>query len=217
MILRRTSPAGKYLTDHGVSPIDFNTYGARRGNHEVMLRGTFANIRIKNLISGVTKEGGNTLHIPTNTEMSIYDAAMLYKKSETDTVVIAGKEYGSGSSRDWAAKGVKLLGIKAVIAESFERIHRSNLIGMGVMPLEFSDGQNRQTLHLSGHELVSIDINDDLLVPNAIVPCSIAKKDGSVLKINLKSRIDTTAEVSYYKAGGILIYALKHLAKYKTK
>ena len=153
--ISKSSPAARYLVEQGVQPVDFNSYGARRGNHEVMMRGTFANIRLRNLlVPGV--EGGVTIHLPTNEQMSIYDAAMRYKKDGTPLVIIAGREYGTGSSRDWAAKGTMLLGVKAVIAESFERIHRSNLIGMGVVPLQFLPGQNAQSLGLTGREVFDI-------------------------------------------------------------
>ena len=153
--ISKTSPAARYLIEQGVQPVDFNSYGARRGNHEVMMRGTFANIRLRNLlVPGV--EGGVSIHLPTGEQMSIYDAAMRYKKEGTPLVILAGREYGTGSSRDWAAKGTMLLGVKAVIAESFERIHRSNLIGMGVVPLQFLHGQNAQSLGLTGKEVFSI-------------------------------------------------------------
>ncbi len=205
--IKEDSPAGLYLSDRQIQSKNFNSYGSRRGNHEVMMRGTFANIRIKNEILPGT-EGGITKSFISNNEMSIFDAAQEYIKSNIDTVIIAGKEYGTGSSRDWAAKGTKLLGIKAVIAESFERIHRSNLIGMGVLPLEFMDNQNRNTLKLSGNEKISIfGIND--LKPSAILNCKISSKNDET--INLKCRIDTNKELEYYKAGGILNYVLNEI------
>ena len=210
--ISKTSPAAQYLSSHKVKNEDFNTYGARRGNHEVMMRGTFANIRIKNHIKGVAKEGGFTVHIPRKKEMSIYDAAMQYKASGNDVIVLAGKEYGSGSSRDWAAKGVMLLGVKAIIAESFERIHRSNLIGMGVLPLEYLDGQNYQSLGFTGHERVDIHLDESSMHPGTIVKCTAHKEGGISVDFNVKSRIDTKAEVEYFKNKGILIHALKELA-----
>src|SRR5690606_36297705 len=160
--IKASSPAGQYLQEQGVSPEDFNSYGSRRGNHEVMMRGTFANIRIRNRMMG-GEEGGVTIHVPSGERMSIYDAAMRYQSEGTPLVVLAGKEYGTGSSRDWAAKGTNLLGVKAVIAESFERIHRSNLVGMGVLPLQFTNDQSAATLQLDGHEVLSISgISDDI-------------------------------------------------------
>ncbi len=210
--IKTDSPAGKYLMDHGVKVKDFNSYGSRRGNHEVMMRGTFANIRIRNeMVPGV--EGGYTKHIPSGEQLAIYDAAMRYQEEGTELVVIAGKEYGTGSSRDWAAKGTVLLGVKAVIAESFERIHRSNLIGMGVIPFEFTKGQTRSSLNLDGSETVDIlGLNDDLR-PRAQVQAKITRQDGSSESITLQSRIDTEDELEYYRNGGILHYVLRNMVK----
>ena len=207
--IKKDSPAGQYLIERGVPPKDFNSYGARRGHHEVMMRGTFANVRLKNqLVPGV--EGGVTRHLPTGAEMSIYDAAMLYAKEGTPLIIIAGKEYGSGSSRDWAAKGARLLGVRAVIAESYERIHRSNLVGMGVLPLQFMPADTPQTLGLTGAEVFEIAGIADAL-----------KKVGSgkvhlKVKADLKEfevllRVDTPQEVLYYEHGGILPYVLRQL------
>lgn len=204
------SPAGKYLKAHGVDPIDFNSYGSRRGNHEVMMRGTFANIRIKNeMLDGV--EGGYTKHFPDQTQMSIYDAAMKYQQSHIPLVIFAGAEYGTGSSRDWAAKGTLLLGVKAVIAESFERIHRSNLIGMGVLPLEFTNGATRKILKLDGSEVVSISGIAHDLKPKKKLHVEIKRANGDVEKIEVLCRIDTLNELSYYLNGGILQYVLRGL------
>lgn len=207
--IKANSPAGLYLKSKGVSEADFNSYGSRRGNHEVMMRGTFANIRIRNEMTP-NVEGGVTLHIPSDKIMSIYDAAMLYQKDNQQLVVIAGKEYGTGSSRDWAAKGTNLLGVKAVITESFERIHRSNLIGMGVLPLQFQEGTTRKTLELDGSERISIAV-DDSLKPGAKLPILITRNDGSEEKIEVICRIDTTNELEYYRHGGILQYVLRNL------
>jgi aconitate hydratase len=207
--IKADSPAGKYLQAHGVSVQDFNSYGARRGNHEVMMRGTFANIRIRNeMLQGV--EGGFTRYIPTDEIMSIYDAAMRYQAEHKTLVIIAGKEYGTGSSRDWAAKGTLLLGVKAVITESFERIHRSNLVGMGILPLEFTEGQTRKTLGLTGDETVTIlGMND--LEPRSLMTALIKKPDGQTLTISLRCRIDTDEEMEYMQNGGILQYVLRNL------
>ncbi|KTD17027.1 aconitate hydratase AcnA [Legionella jordanis] len=207
--IKANSPAGLYLKSKGVQEADFNSYGSRRGNHEVMMRGTFANIRIRNeMTPGI--EGGVTRHIPSNEVMSIYDASMLYQKEGQELVVIAGKEYGTGSSRDWAAKGTNLLGVKAVIAESFERIHRSNLIGMGVLPLQFAEGVSRLTLGLDGTERISIQV-DDSLKPGAKIPMLIERWDGTLEKIEVICRIDTNNELEYYRHGGILHYVLRNL------
>ena len=207
--IKADSPAGKYLNERQITRKDFNSYGSRRGNHEIMMRGTFANIRIKNeIVPGV--EGGFTKFFNTDEQMSIYDAAIEYEKKNIPLVVFAGKEYGTGSSRDWAAKGTKLLGIKAVIAESFERIHRSNLIGMGVLPLQFIDGQNKQTLKLDGSEIVSIKgLNN--ISPNSEIDCEIHSDQKRNVK--LLCRIDTTKELDYYKQGGILQYVLNSIIK----
>ncbi len=209
--IKADSPAGRYLREHGVAPADFNSYGSRRGNHEVMMRGTFANIRIRNEMLG-GEEGGNTLHIPSGEKLAIYDAAMRYQAEGTPLVIIAGKEYGTGSSRDWAAKGTNLLGIKAVIAESFERIHRSNLVGMGVLPLQFKDGQDRKTLNLTGKETLAISgLESATLRPHMDLSLDITREDGSKDSAQLLCRIDTLNEVEYFKAGGILHYVLRQL------
>ncbi|MCD6034407.1 MAG: acnA [Rickettsiales bacterium] len=209
--ISKTSPAAKYLKEHGVEPVDFNSYGARRGNHEIMMRGTFANIRIKNEMLG-GKEGGNTLYLPTGEEMSIFDASMRYQADKTPLVIVAGKEYGTGSSRDWAAKGTILLGVKAVIAESFERIHRSNLVGMGVLPLVFKDGQTRQSLKFDGSETWDIEGFAKGLKPRMDVVCTVTLKDGSKEKVTLLCRVDTLDEVGYFGNGGILHKVLRDLA-----
>lgn len=206
-----TTPAGRYLTDRQVTPREFNSYGSRRGNHEIMMRGTFANIRIRNeLLDGV--EGGYTKG-PDGTRMSIYDAAMAYQKQGTPLVVVAGAQYGAGSSRDWAAKGTALLGVKAVIAESYERIHRSNLVGMGVIPFEFTGGDTRQSLGLAGDEMITITGLEGDLQPLSEVPCRIEFADGSSREIALKCRIDTGIEKEYVEHGGVLHYVLRDLAK----
>ena len=205
------SPAGKYLIDHKVKPADFNQYGTRRGNHEVMMRGTFANIRIKNqMVPGV--EGGVTVHYPSKQRMAIYDAAMKYKADRVPLVVFAGKEYGSGSSRDWAAKGSVLLGIRAVIAQSFERIHRSNLVGMGVMPLVFEEGTSWQSLGLRGDEQVTIRGLHGELKPHQRLIAEIVSGNGTLKRVPLVCRIDTLDELDYFKSGGILQYVLRQLA-----
>ena len=190
---------------------DFNSYGSRRGNHEIMMRGTFANIRIKNeMLDGV--EGGYTLG-PDGVQTSIFDASMAYQAEGVPLVIFGGIEYGAGSSRDWAAKGTNLLGVKAVIAESFERIHRSNLVGMGVIPFEFTEGQNRKTLGLKGDETVEIHGLAGEFKPLSLVPCTITSPDGTVKKITLKARVDTEVEIEYLKNGGVLHYVLRNLAK----
>ena len=210
--IKAASPAGKYLNSRGVEKIDFNSYGARRGHHEVMMRGTFANIRIKNqMVPGV--EGGVTRHYPGGETMPIYDAAMEYAKAETPLVIFAGKEYGTGSSRDWAAKGTRLLGVRAVIAQSFERIHRSNLIGMGVIPLQFRDGESWQTLGLKGDETITIKGLAQGLKPRAALTVEITRADGSKAQAQVLCRIDTLDELDYYKNGGIMPYVLRNLAK----
>ncbi len=210
--IKKNGPAGKYLMDHGVDPADFNSYGSRRGNHEVMMRGTFANIRIRNEMAPGT-EGGVTTYIPTGEIMSIYDASMKYQEQGVPLIVIAGKEYGTGSSRDWAAKGTRLLGVKAVIAETFERIHRSNLVGMGIVPLVFKDGETRQSLGLTGREVISLTGLAGGITPRMDVTATIKYADGTTKVTTLTCRIDTLDEVSYYKNGGILQYVLKNLAK----
>ncbi len=208
--IKPDSPAGKYLQAKGIAVKDFNSLGARRGNHEVMMRGTFANIRIKNeMVPGI--EGGFTKHIPSQETLTIFDAAMRYKQERTPLVVIAGKEYGTGSSRDWAAKGPKLLGVTAVIAESFERIHRSNLIGMGILPLEFTAGENRNTLKLTGSETIDILNLTKNLKPRMNIKAIIHGENGAQTEINLLSRIDTLNELSYYQQGGILQHVLRSM------
>jgi aconitate hydratase len=208
--IARDSPAALYLQSYQVQAKDFNQYGARRGNHEVMMRGTFANIRIKNEMLG-GKEGGRTILHPDGVEMWIFDAAMCYKERGIPVVVVGGREYGAGSSRDWAAKGPALLGVRAVIAESFERIHRSNLVGMGVLPLEFMDGQSRKTLGLDGSELVDILGLVGGLRPRMTLEGVIHRKDGSTEHIGLRCRVDTADEVEYMRHGGILHYVLRML------
>ncbi|EIK52171.1 aconitate hydratase 1 [Stutzerimonas stutzeri TS44] len=208
--IKASSPAGLYLQSLGVPPEDFNSYGSRRGNHEVMMRGTFANIRIKNEMLG-GEEGGNTLHQPSGERLSIYDAAMRYQAEGVPLVVIAGKEYGTGSSRDWAAKGTNLLGVKAVIAESFERIHRSNLIGMGVLALQFVGEQTRQSLGLNGTERLSIRGLGADIRPHQLLTVEVVRSDGSHGNFQVLCRIDTLNEVEYFKAGGILHYVLRQL------
>ncbi|MDG5501506.1 aconitate hydratase AcnA [Marinobacter sp. BGYM27] len=210
--IKADSPAGHYLQDHGVEPKDFNSYGSRRGNHEVMMRGTFANVRIKNeMLDGV--EGGYTRHIPSGEEMAIYDAAMKYIEDDTPLVVIAGKEYGTGSSRDWAAKGTRLLGVKAVVAESYERIHRSNLIGMGVMPLQFPKGTDRKSLKLTGEETISLSGMAGETKPGQTIQMTVTYPDGNEEKVDLVSRIDTVNEAGYFLNGGILHYVLREMIK----
>jgi aconitate hydratase len=203
------SPAGKYLIANGVKPHEFNSYGARRGNHEVMMRGTFANIRLRNQLAPGT-EGGWTLYLPGSEKMSIYEAAVRYREAGVPLVVLAGKEYGSGSSRDWAAKGARLLGVRAVIAESYERIHRSNLLGMGVLPLEFKHGENRETLDLTGHEVFEIE-GVSALAPKKPITVHAKSEDGKVKTFSVVARADTPEEVSYYHHGGILQYVLRQM------
>ncbi|MBU6411360.1 MAG: aconitate hydratase, partial [Verrucomicrobia bacterium] len=238
--IKKTSPAGKYLMEHGVEPADFNSYGSRRGNDRVMTRGTFANVRIKNLmVPGV--EGGVTIYrgsarargeavgaSPTaveggaplatseadvlpGTQMSIYDAAMKYAESKIPLVVMASQEYGTGSSRDWAAKGTRLLGVRAVVAQSFERIHRSNLVGMGVLPLQFKEGMNAQTLKLDGGETYDVLGLDDRLEPRQDLTLRITRGNGQIENVQVKCRIDTPIEIDYYQHGGILPYVLRQL------
>ncbi|MGB5834817.1 MAG: aconitate hydratase, partial [Thiohalocapsa sp.] len=206
--IKADSPAGRYLMEHGVQPVDFNSYGSRRGNHQVMMRGTFANIRLRNRMAPGT-EGGVTLHQPSGEGMSIYDAAMRYQADGVPAIVIAGKEYGSGSSRDWAAKGPRLLGIRAVIAESYERIHRTNLVCMGVLPLQFMPGDSAETLGLTGDETFSIAGLDN---GNAKQVTVSAKSDSDKKQFKARVRIDTPNEVEYYQNGGILHYVLRKLA-----
>ena len=208
--IKADSPAGRYLREHGVEPKDFNSYGSRRGNHEVMMRGTFANIRIKNEMLG-GEEGGNTLYVPSGEKLAIYDAAMRYQQDGTPLVIVAGKEYGTGSSRDWAAKGTNLLGVKAVIAESFERIHRSNLVGMGVLPLQFENGQDRKSLKLTGKEVLNIRGLGGELKPHMPLSVEVTREDGSQDSFKVLCRIDTLNEVEYFKAGGILHSQLRSM------
>jgi len=213
--IKDTSPAGKYLIAHGVTKADFNSYGSRRGNHDVMMRGTFANVRIKNLMmpplaDGSREEGGVTLHQPSGDKMAIYDAAMRYIAEGTPTVIFAGEEYGTGSSRDWAAKGTQLLGIKAVVARSFERIHRSNLVGMGVLPLQFKPGYSLESLGLKGDEVIDIETDAELR-PQSDAKLIITRSDGSRAEAPLILRIDTPIEVDYYLHGGILPFVLRQL------
>jgi aconitate hydratase len=203
------SPAGKYLIANGVKPHEFNSYGARRGNHEVMMRGTFANIRLRNQLAPGT-EGCWTLFLPGSEKMTIYDAAVKYREAGVPLVVLAGKEYGSGSSRDWAAKGTRLLGVRAVIAESYERIHRSNLVGMGVLPLEYRAGENRESLGLTGQEIFEIEGVASLSPKKAINVRAVAG-DGSAKTFGVIARVDTPEEVSYYHHGGILQYVLRQM------
>jgi aconitate hydratase len=208
--IAKDSPAGRYLIEHGVHPRDFNSYGARRGNHEVMMRGTFANIRLRNQLAPGT-EGGVTIHLPTGEQMSIYDAAMRYAEDQTPLVVLAGQEYGTGSSRDWAAKGTFLLGVRAVIAESFERIHRSNLVGMGVLPLEFFAGDGWAELGLNGQEVITIEGITDLQ-PLQTVTVRARRDDGTEIEFQTRARVDSAGELAYYRNGGILHYVLRMLA-----
>src|SRR5438046_9731424 len=208
--IKATAPAGKYLKSRGIDPVDFNSYGSRRGNDLVMTRGTFANVRIKNLMVPGT-EGGVTKHYPDGKQMSIFDAAMLYQKENVPLIILAGHEYGTGSSRDWAAKGTKLLGVKLVIAASYERIHRSNLVGMGVLPLQFPDGTTAQSLGLNGSEIFSIVGLSETIKPGQTVMLEIEGKDRQKRSVPVKVRIDTPIEVDYYRHGGILPFVLRQL------
>jgi aconitate hydratase len=210
--IAKNSPAARYLMELGVEPKDFNSYGARRGNHEVMVRGTFANIRLRNLLVPGT-EGGVTVHLPTREKMSIYDAAMLYAKEKTPLVVLAGAEYGTGSSRDWAAKGTQLLGVRAVIAKSFERIHRSNLVGMGVLPLQYEPGEDASSLGLTGQETFDIDGISEGLAPGKKLTVETSPAKGDHRRFTVTCRIDTPNELDYFKSGGILPFVLRQLAK----
>jgi aconitate hydratase len=208
--IKANSPAGLYLQEKCVAPRDFNSYGSRRGNDQVMLRGTFANVRIKNhMVAPV--EGGFTKHQPSGEDMTIYDAAMRYKGEGVPLVIFGGKEYGTGSSRDWAAKGTMLMGVKAVITESFERIHRSNLVGMGVLPLQFAEGENAVSLKLDGTETFDITGLDGDVRPRQKVMLKFKRADGSTEEVQLTLRIDTPIELEYYKGGGILQYVLRQL------
>lgn len=206
-----SSAAGKYLLSQGVEPKDFNSYGSRRGNHEVMMRGTFANVRIKNKVA--QREGGYSTYLPTNESLSVFDTAMKYQEDKTPLIILAGKEYGSGSSRDWAAKGTYLLGVKAVIAESFERIHRSNLIGMGIAPLQFLEGQTAESLGLTGKETFTITGIEQDLVPHKILEVKAVKENGETLSFQAKARFDSLIEIEYYKNDGILQYVLRDYLK----
>jgi len=216
--IKPQSPAGRYLIEHGVQPRDFNSYGSRRGNHEVMMRGTFANVRLRNQLAPGT-EGGLTRHLPDGEQMSIFDAAMKYEKEGVPLLVIAGKEYGSGSSRDWAAKGPRLLGVRAVLAESYERIHRSNLVGMGVLPLQFGAGDSAATLGLTGQEVYDIDGLAAAIASGFSAGRQISlrarRPDGAVREIQATVRIDTPQELLYYQHGGILHYVLRQLLAQK--
>jgi aconitate hydratase len=204
------SPAGRYLIERGVAAKDFNSYGARRGNHEVMMRGTFANIRLKNLMLPGT-EGGLALHLPEKTQTSIFDAAMQYEAEGVSLIILAGKEYGSGSSRDWAAKGPRLLGIRAVIAESYERIHRSNLVGMGILPLQYLPGQTAESLGLTGFETFDIGGIANGLKTGQKLAIHVHNADGTTKTIEAIARIDTPYEIQYYRHGGILQFVLRQL------
>ncbi|MHB1252066.1 MAG: aconitase family protein, partial [Acidimicrobiales bacterium] len=212
--IRANVPAGRYLTDGGVQPNDFNSYGTRRGNHEVMVRGTFANIRLRNQLAPGT-EGGVTVKLPEGTQMSIFDAAMAYAEEGTPLMILGGKEYGSGSSRDWAAKGTKLLGVKAVLVESFERIHRSNLVGMGILPLQYLPGESALTHDLDGTEVFSVEglepLNRGETVPQVTV--GALRPSGETVTFPVRLRIDTPTEAEYYRHGGVLNFVLRQLAK----
>ncbi len=211
--IKRDSPAGKWLIDQGTEVRDFNSYGSRRGNHEVMIRGTFANVRLRNRL--VQREGGFTRHFPDGEEMTIYEAAIRYANEGVQLVVLAGKEYGSGSSRDWAAKGTALLGVRAVIAESYERIHRSNLIGMGVLPLQFPDSEDAESLGLTGEEVVDVDRLDEALAASGAGPRTVvvraARNGADPVEFEARVRLDTPNEVGYYRNGGILQRVLRDL------
>jgi aconitate hydratase len=209
--IKKDGPAGKWLVAHGVSPKDFNSYGARRGHDEVMARGTFANVRIKNKVAPGT-EGGVTRHLPDGGVMSIFDASLKYREEKVPTIVLAGKEYGSGSSRDWAAKGPRLLGVRAAIAESYERIHRSNLVGMGILPLQFKAGETAESLGLTGEETFAVNGVADAIARTKEVSVVATRPDGTVRSFTATVRIDTPKEVEYYRHGGILEYVLRQLA-----
>jgi aconitate hydratase len=214
--IKDTSPAGRWLIENGVTKVDFNSYGARRGNHEVMMRGTFANVRIKNLMvpakpDGSRVEGGVTLHQPSGEQMSIYDAAMRYIADGVPTIVFGGEEYGTGSSRDWAAKGTQLLGVRAVVARSFERIHRSNLVGMGVLPLQFKGADSAASLGIAGSETFDLLGLEREIRPRQDVTLVMRRPDGSRREVPLTLRIDTPIEVDYYRHGGILPFVLRQL------
>jgi len=206
------SPAGKYLQERGVQPKDFNSYGSRRGNDLVMARGTFANIRLKNILVE-PKEGNLTKFMPEGAEMPIFDAAMKYQGAGVPSIILAGKEYGTGSSRDWAAKGPNLQGVKAVIAESFERIHRSNLVGMGILPLKYMDGQNAESLGLKGDEVFDISGLSDKMAPKSVMTVKAKKTDGKVVEFKATALLNTDVEVNYFRNGGILHTVLRNLVK----
>ncbi len=213
--IKANGPAGKYLENHGVPPAEFNSYGSRRGNHEVMVRGAFANVRLRNKLAPGT-EGGVTRLLPEGEQMSIFDASRKYAERAVPLMILAGKEYGCGSSRDWAAKGPKLLGVRAVIAESFERIHRSNLVGMGILPLQFADGQNVESLGLTGEETYDFSGLSELLTARfasgKTLPVKATAADGAVKRFDVRVRIDTPQEIEYFRHGGILQYVLRQLA-----
>jgi len=208
--IKKSSPAGRFLLEHAVAFEDFNSYGSRRGNDRIMTRGTFANVRIKNLMLR-GEEGGNTLFQPTGDKLSIYDAAVRYAEHGTPLIILAGQEYGTGSSRDWAAKGTSLLGVRVVVAQSFERIHRSNLVGMGVLPLQFKEGTTAQTLNLDGTESYDVLGLDGTLRPQQDLTLRITRKDGSLEHVVVRCRIDTPIEIDYYQHGGILPYVLRQI------
>jgi aconitate hydratase len=210
--IKADGPAGRYLIEHGTKPVDFNTYGARRGNHEVMVRGTFANVRLRNQLAPGT-EGGVTTYLPTGEVMSIYDAAMKYQADGVPLVVIAGQEYGSGSSRDWAAKGPMLQGVRAAIAESYERIHRSNLVGMGILPLQFLPGENRTTLGINGDEVFDIEGIAEGLAVRKVLTVRARRADGSEVSFQAVARLDSPIDIEYYRHGGILQYVLRQLTQ----
>jgi aconitate hydratase len=205
-----TSPAGQWLIERGVEPVDFNSYGARRGNHQVMMRGTFGNVRLRNELTPA-REGDWTVHLPDGQEMRIYDASQRYNADGTPLVVIAGKEYGSGSSRDWAAKGTLLLGIKATLAESYERIHRSNLVGMGVLPLQFKPGEDRRSLGLTGREQFDVEGISDNLRPQQELAVRVRREDGTEFSFGAIARVDSPIEVDYLRHGGILTMVLRNM------
>jgi len=214
--IKKDGPAGKYLIANGVQPADFNSYGSRRGNHEVMVRGTFANVRLRNKM--VNTEGGFTRHLPDGAEMTIFEASEKYSAEKVPLVILAGKEYGSGSSRDWAAKGPRLLGVRAVIAESYERIHRSNLVGMGILPLQFLPGQNAESLQFTGEELFEITGVGELVEQfSAGRQITVVVKGGKAKEFKAAVRIDTPQEALYYANGGILQYVLRQLLAGKTQ
>jgi aconitate hydratase len=209
--IKKDAPAGKWLIAHGVSPKDFNSYGARRGHDEVMARGTFANVRIRNRVAPGT-EGGVTRHLPDGEVMSIFDASAKYREDKVPQIVLAGKEYGSGSSRDWAAKGPRLLGVRAAIAESYERIHRSNLVGMGILPLQFKAGETAESLGLTGEEVFAVNGVANAIAQTKAVSVVAVRADGTSCTFAATVRIDTPKEVEYYRHGGILEYVLRQLA-----